>query len=80
MLQKKVVLRWETGKVTPDISLLIPMTKELGVNISEILSGKLEKKTNEDLEEIIQYVDINKKLEVTSSYYICFYPSTMFNN
>lgn len=36
----KTISRWETGKGYPDIEILPELSKELGVNISEILDGK----------------------------------------
>lgn len=36
----KAVSKWETGRGFPDISLLIPIANELGVSVSEILSGE----------------------------------------
>lgn len=51
---EKAISRWETGRGTPDISLLIPLAKELNVDVSEILNGEKKKNTN-DIEEIIQY-------------------------
>ena len=35
---EKAVSRWETGKGTPDISLLIPLSKELNIDVSELLN------------------------------------------
>lgn len=54
---EKAISRWETGRGTPDISLLIPLAKALSVSVSEILTG--EKK--ESTEEIINYHEIRKK-------------------
>jgi len=31
---EKTVSRWETERGTPDISLLIPLSKELGISVS----------------------------------------------
>ena len=55
---EKAVSRWETGRGTPDISLLIPLSQALNVDISEILSGE-SKKT--EVEKIIEYNEFNKK-------------------
>ncbi len=52
---EKAISRWETGRGTPDISLLIPLAKILKVNVSELLNGE------NDIEEIIKYNEINKK-------------------
>lgn len=37
----KAVSRWETGRGLPDSSLLLPLAKELGVTVDEILRGEL---------------------------------------
>ena len=55
---EKAVSRWETGRGTPDISLLIPLSKALNVDISEILSGESKKA---EIEKIIEYNEFNKK-------------------
>ena len=36
----KTVSKWETQKGLPDISLLEPLAKELGVSVAELLSGE----------------------------------------
>ena len=35
----KAVSKWETGKGLPDISLIEPLAKALGVSVAELLSG-----------------------------------------
>lgn len=52
---EKAISRWETGRGTPDISLLIPLAKILKINVSELLNGE------NDIEEVIKYNEINKK-------------------
>lgn len=60
---EKAISRWETGRGTPDISLLIPLSKELNVSISQLLSGEDNNPSNDSdkINEIIKYIDINKK-------------------
>jgi glycopeptide antibiotics resistance protein/DNA-binding XRE family transcriptional regulator len=58
---EKAISRWETGRGTPDISLLIPLAKVLNVSVSEILSGEKKVKNKEEINEIIDYIEINKK-------------------
>lgn len=60
---EKAISRWETGRGTPDISLLIPLSKELDVSISQLLSGEDNNPSNDSdkINEIIEYIDINKK-------------------
>lgn len=36
----KAVSRWETGKGLPDMSFIIPLSKELNVSINELLMGE----------------------------------------
>ena len=36
----KTISKWETGKGLPDITLLEPLAKALGVSVSELLSGR----------------------------------------
>ena len=63
----KSISRWENGKTMPDLSLLKPLSDELGLSLNELLSGEKikEKDYPEKLEEnIIKTIDYtNKKLE-----------------
>ena len=36
----KTISKWETGKGLPDISLLEPLSKELGVSVIELMNGE----------------------------------------
>lgn len=40
LVSDKAVSKWETGKGYPDISLLEPLSKTLGVSITELLAGE----------------------------------------
>ncbi len=42
----KAVSKWETGRSAPDISLLEPLARELGVSVVEILQGEKIKEEN----------------------------------
>ena len=61
------VSRWETGKYMPDLSLLKPLSEELGITLNELLSGEKieEQKIVENMEKnIINTIDYsNKKVE-----------------
>lgn len=63
----KTVSRWETGRYMPDLSLLKPLSEELGITLNELLSGEKLDKENivEDMElGIIKTLDYsNKKVE-----------------
>ncbi len=39
-VSQRTVSRWETGRNMPDIGLLSPLTKALGVTVSELLEGR----------------------------------------
>ena len=49
----KAVSKWERGLSCPDVSLLIPLSEELGVSITEILNGasidKMEIRLSDDI-------------------------------
>ena len=60
----KTISRWETGKYMPDLSLLKPLSEELGVTLNELLSGeKIEKeKMDENTEKnIINTIDYSSQ-------------------
>lgn len=57
---EKAISRWETGRGTPDTSLLIPLSKELGVNVSELLNGK-EDDNDKAIKKVVEYNELNKK-------------------
>ena len=63
----KTISRWETGKYMPDLSLLKPLSEELGITLNELLSGEKieEQKIVENTEKnIINTIDYsNKKVE-----------------
>ena len=59
---EKAISRWETGRGTPDISLLIPLSKTLGISVGELLNGKEDKGEEKNIKDIIKYIDeTNKK-------------------
>ena len=39
-VSSKSISRWENGKCMPDLSLLIPISKEFGITVNELLSGE----------------------------------------
>lgn len=72
---EKAVSRWETGRGTPDISLLIPLSKALKVEVAELLLGEERKKKENDLEKLIEYHEIqrNSKHQLSFFMVILFY-------
>lgn len=60
----KTVSRWETWKYMPDLSLLKPLSKELGITLNELLSGekiKQEKIIENTEKNIINTIDYSKQ-------------------
>lgn len=57
---EKAISRWETGRGTPDISLLVPLSEELNVSVSELLKGKENEKEDKNIREIVNYIDASK--------------------
>ena len=60
----KTISRWENGNYMPDISLLKPLSEELGITLNDLISGeKVEKEHyQEKLEEnIISTIDYTSK-------------------
>ena len=39
-ISEKTVSRWETGKGMPEVSLMMPLCRELGISVNELLSGE----------------------------------------
>ncbi|MBR5190787.1 MAG: helix-turn-helix transcriptional regulator, partial [Clostridia bacterium] len=57
----KAISRWETGKGLPDMSFIIPLSKELNVSINELLIGEKIVNDTGDLDETEKVTDIIKK-------------------
>ena len=73
---EKAISRWETGKGTPNISLLIPLAKELKIDVSELLNGEENKNNENNVEQLIKYNEIiktnkyNSQFKLTIFFYI----------
>ena len=73
---EKAISRWETGRGTPDISLLLPLSRELKIDVSELLNGEENKKSRNEVEQLIEYNEITKvnkcnfQLKITIFFYI----------
>lgn len=54
-VSSKSISRWENGKNMPDLSLLIPISRELGITVNELISGEIIKAENyqERLEQTV---------------------------
>ena len=61
---EKAISRWETGRGTPDISLLIPLSKALKLDVSELLNGTENKKNiDSNIITLIEYEEKSKKIK-----------------
>lgn len=56
----KAVSRWETGKGLPDMSFLVPLSKELKVSVNELLAGE---KIVPEAQETLEIKAVNKIVE-----------------
>ena len=76
----KTISRWENGNYMPDISLLKPISEELGITLNDLLSGeKVEKeeyqeKSEENIINTLEYSNkkINEKNNVIGILIIIF--------
>lgn len=68
-VSNKTISRWENGNYMPDLSLLEPLSKELGISLNELLAGEEIKKENvikyseQNLHSTIDYMDKKIKNE-----------------
>ena len=66
----KTISRWETGKYMPDLSMLIPLSDEIGVSVHELLLGEyieekeITMKTKESMETIVTLSNKQKKKDL----------------
>lgn len=64
----KAISRWETGKGLPDMSFIIPLSKELNVSINELLMGEkliCETATPETTEMVTEIIKKNDETLVS---------------
>ena len=66
-ISDKTVSKWECGKGFPEVSLLLPLCKELDITVNELLSGarvseeEYQKKAEENMVNMIKEREENKK-------------------
>lgn len=67
MISDKTVSKWETGGGLPEVSLMLPLCKTLGITVNELLSGKrlssseYKQNAEENLMNLIQERKENKR-------------------
>lgn len=57
-ISEKTISKWECGKGLPDVSLMLPLCKMLGISVNELLSGELinEQEYRENAEENLLHI------------------------
>ena len=58
----RAISKWENGRGAPDIALLIPLSKELGINVLELLNGEKIEDQNNAVIGLIERT--NKKIRI----------------
>ena len=68
----QAISKWETGQSMPDITLLLPLSKELGIGVNELLGGnrrqELEKKFQDTLRLGDEYYTLIVTLEALEEF------------
>lgn len=59
----RAISKWENGRGMPDLSLLIPLCKELGISVNELLSGEYLKEISKEKyeESVIKTINYSNK-------------------
>ena len=50
-VSSQAISKWETDKSMPDVSLLMPLSRELGVGVDDLLGGDRYKKFNDEFQK-----------------------------
>ena len=51
----QAISKWETGQTMPDITLLLPLSKELGIGVDLLLGGDRRKELEERFQKAIPF-------------------------
>lgn len=83
LISDKTVSKWECGKGLPEVSLMLPLCEELGINVNELLSGEkipeknYREKAEENMMELIKEKEENKKKIAIECVVLCMGVLTM---
>ncbi len=67
----KAVSKWETGRSVPDVSLLIPLSENLGVTVTEILKGeKIRTESLSDASNEVIVKAIKEKKHISKRFWL----------
>lgn len=59
----RTISNWENGKYLPDYNMLIPLTKELEITISELVAGEYEETKTEQKKTLEKFINFLKHVE-----------------
>lgn len=65
-ITNRAVLKWETGKSIPDVSIMLDLCKELEISVNELLCGRhldMEEEKMENENNILKLPLTKQKLE-----------------
>ena len=62
-ISNRTISNWENGKYLPDYNLLIPLTKELDISISELIAGEYEENKPEQKKMVEKFINFLKHIE-----------------
>ena len=62
-ITNRTISNWENGKYLPDYNLLIPLTKELDISVSELITGEYEETKLEQKKTVEKFIDFLKHIE-----------------
>lgn len=66
-ISNKTVSKWERGNGMPEVSLMLPLCKALGINVNELLTGEkltdsdYKKKAEENMMDLVKEKEESKK-------------------
>lgn len=72
-ISDKTISKWECGNGFPEASLLLPLCKELGISVNELLSGErlsegdYKEKAEENMVNLVQEAQESKKKIILSA-------------
>lgn len=73
MISEKTVSKWECGRGLPEVSIMLPLCKILGISVNELLSGekisqdKYQEKAEQNLVQNLQQRKSDNKLKLFAS-------------
>lgn len=62
-ITNRTISNWENGKYLPDYNLLIPLTKELDISVSELITGEYEETKIEQKNTVEKFINFLKHIE-----------------